>query len=313
MTEARFQILFAGEPLPGVTPEALKDNLCRLFRSDRGNIERLFTGKALPLKRGLVESEAERYLQALQRAGAKAYKVEDRPLAPAIPSGITPVPAEPIACPKCRVKQEKAETCNSCGIAIEKFIARQAAGNAPTVSESMQADAAGSPYAPPLSRLGTPEPEVGQLKVFTSKGRIGRLRYLAWQLVIALLAVPLLFWAFRSAASSPLLGLPLIAATGIVLTVTSIQISIQRLHDMNRSGWLLLLYLVPAIGSLIPLLLALAPGNRETNRYGPPPPPNSVTVKLLAPLWLMLLLVGLLANFYEGLGLLESLSRNSGL
>lgn len=300
MTEARYQILFAGEPLPGVTQETLKDNLCRLFKSDRGNIERLFAGKALPLKRGLEDSEAERYLRALQRAGAKAYKVEDRPPAQAPLPTATPVPIESMVCPKCGVKQGKAEICNSCGIAIEKFIARQAAASdlAPLGAPT---DTVGSPYAPPQSRLGTPEPEVGPLKVFTSKGRIGRLRYLAWQLVIVLLSVPLFLLAAMCSASSPLLGLSLIAATGIALMVTSVQISIQRLHDMNRSGWLFLLSLVPAIGSLIPLLLTFAPGTRDANRYGPPPPPNSLAVKLLSPLWPILFLAGLQAGFYKAL------------
>lgn len=72
MTEARYQILFAGEALPGVTQETLKDNLCRLFKSDRGNIERLFAGKALPLKRGraLSPSPAARRRQSLQGRGS---------------------------------------------------------------------------------------------------------------------------------------------------------------------------------------------------------------------------------------------------
>ena len=38
---------------------------------------------------------------------------------------------------------------------------------------------------------------------------------------------------------------------GLVAIVPSIAISIRRLHDTNRSGWWLLISLVPLIGGLI--------------------------------------------------------------
>ncbi len=53
-------------------------------------------------------------------------------------------------------------------------------------------------------------------------------------------------------------------------------------------GWFLLLHLVPLIGSLFALLLLIIPGTQGANRFGPPPPPNSTAVKILA--WLTLLI-----------------------
>lgn len=285
MTAPRYQILFSGEPLPGIPVETLKDNLCRLFKIERDRIEQLFSGQAKSLKRGLAATEAERYLQALQKAGAKVYRLEE------------PLPAQgPSA----------------------KETSPLAIAKSPTAPEDIRpklqpADTPKSPYAPPLAALAASGPKEGKLRLFTSTGRIGRLRYLAWQLVLVLLILPIIFLSLKSAAQSPIISLSILAASSLTLAVTSIQINIQRLHDMDRSGWTLLLSLIPVIGSLLPLFLALIPGTPETNRFGPPPPPNSFAVKLIAPVWLILLLVGVFTNVYQTLTLLTVLSRSAGL
>jgi hypothetical protein len=47
--------------------------------------------------------------------------------------------------------------------------------------------------------------------------------------------------------------------------IVSIQISVQRLHDIGWSGWLWLLNLVPFVGSFFRCLLVMAvPGNETT-------------------------------------------------
>lgn len=290
MTEARYQIVFAGEPLPGVTLDALKDNLCRLFKSDRGSIERLFSGSHLPLKRGLTAVEAERYLQALERAGARAYKTAEpdvsKPAQP-VTAFESAIPVESMTCPKCGHQQDKSQTCSACGIVIEKFLARQALSNAAAMPGKKPVDSADSPYAPPQAQLGEPLPEFGELKVFTSNGRIGRLRYLAWQLVLGLSMIPLALLAVAGATVAPWVGISLLLVIATCLIIVSVLIGIQRLHDMGWSGWLILLYLVPLVGGLLPFLLMLVSGSQGANRYGPPPPPNGTAVKVLAALWLI--------------------------
>ena len=79
-------------------------------------------------------------------------------------------------CPKCGHQQDKAAECAACGIIIDKYLARQA-----QQAESAPASAtlgAQSPYSPPRSEVGDSLPEYGALKVFTTDGRIGRVRYL---------------------------------------------------------------------------------------------------------------------------------------
>lgn len=60
----------------------------------------------------------------------------------------------------------------------------------------------------------------------------------------------------------------------LVLLVPNIAISTRRLHDVNRSGWWLLLVLT-GIGVLVLLYWYVQPSNEGSNEYGaaPLPPP----------------------------------------
>jgi uncharacterized membrane protein YhaH (DUF805 family) len=53
--------------------------------------------------------------------------------------------------------------------------------------------------------------------------------------------------------------------------VPSIAVGIRRLHDTDRSGWWLLIALVPLIGSLILLYFYVSDGTNGPNRFGPDP------------------------------------------
>lgn len=53
--------------------------------------------------------------------------------------------------------------------------------------------------------------------------------------------------------------------------VPSLAVSVRRLHDQDRSGWLLLLGLIPLLGGFALLVLMCLEGTRGTNRHGPDP------------------------------------------
>lgn len=128
---------------------------------------------------------------------------------------------------------------------------------------------AASPYAPPRAAVGENLPEYATLKVFTINGRIGRLRYLAWTLVLTLamlVAAGIISTVcFAIATASPTIAIILGSLLGfalfVALVVVSVQIGVQRLHDLGWSGWLYLLNLVPLVNSIFPLLLLVLPGN----------------------------------------------------
>ena len=64
---------------------------------------------------------------------------------------------------------------------------------------------------------------------------------------------------------------PLTALFVLGSLVPSIAVSIRRLHDTDRSGWWLLLALVPIIGSLVLLYFYILEGTRGQNEYGADP------------------------------------------
>jgi uncharacterized membrane protein YhaH (DUF805 family) len=311
MPQARFKIVFNGELMPEVALDTAKDNLARLFKSDHSRINALFSGNTVAIKRNLPEGEADQYLAALHRAGAKARKepepgaslglenTEDHRLAASTDKTASDVSGE-MTCPKCGHRQTRAAECAVCGIIIEKFIARRAAlsESTQTVQPQPPGDpdrAASTPYATPLATVAEALPEFGELEVFSIEGRIGRLRYLAWSLVLILAALALFGVASMGSAISEIVGAVLIALVGIGMAVVSVQIGVQRLHDIGWSGWLWLINLIPIVGSVFAMLLLVVPGTTGANRYGPPAPPNSRGVKLLALLWLLVPVVGILA------------------
>lgn len=166
-----------------------------------------------------------------------------------------------------------------------------------------------SPYAPPRASVGESLPEFATLKPLSVEGRIGRLRFLAWTMVLSLVTLPivgvfaLLALGLVSGDSTTglIIGAILACFLFIGFLIVSILFSVQRLHDIGWSGWLWLLNLVPFVGSFFPLVIMVVPGNTGANRYGPPPPPNSTAVKVLCSLWIVFFAVifagGILGGF----------------
>ncbi|MCY1396187.1 hypothetical protein D9M71_111480 [compost metagenome] len=316
MDATRFKIVFDGALMPQTPLELAKQNLARLFKSDPGRIEALFSGRPVVLKRDLSDAEADKYLQALHSAGAKARKeadfsaslslveTEDHPSPETRPAAqAEQADSSRMTCPKCGHEQPRAAECSGCGIIIEKYLSRQAelaaragaeAAAAPTFVPAAAASAQ-SPYATPQSQVGEPLPEYGELNYFTVQGRIGRVRYLGWGMGLMLLAMPALAVIGGLATVSSSLGVLLVLAGVVALSVVSIFFGVQRLHDIGWSGWLLLVNLVPVVGSVFALLMLLVPGSAGANRYGPPPPPNSRGVVALAWAFLLVPIIGIAA------------------
>jgi uncharacterized membrane protein YhaH (DUF805 family) len=58
---------------------------------------------------------------------------------------------------------------------------------------------------------------------------------------------------------------------GLVFLLPSIGVGVRRLHDLDKSGWWLLLSLIPLIGFLILLFWFVQQGTRGPNRFGADP------------------------------------------
>lgn len=104
------------------------------------------------------------------------------------------------------------------------------------------------------------------------QGRSSRTEFWLFQLAIAAFVV-VAFTIVAASESGALAGLTLalflIAALGLVVPQLAVQV--RRLHDQDRSGWIVLLNLLPYVGALIVLAFMLIEGTRGENRFGADP------------------------------------------
>jgi len=58
---------------------------------------------------------------------------------------------------------------------------------------------------------------------------------------------------------------------GLATLIPGIAVSVRRLHDIDKSGWFVLIGIIPIIGWIILIYWYIQPGTPGENRFGPPP------------------------------------------
>ena len=66
-------------------------------------------------------------------------------------------------------------------------------------------------------------------------------------------------------------GQALAGIYNLIVFLPSFALSVRRLHDLNRSGWWLLLALIPIVGWIILLWWDCTEGTHGPNEHGPDP------------------------------------------
>jgi len=95
--------------------------------------------------------------------------------------------------------------------------------------------------------------------------RACRSKYWYWFLFVVL-------GQFVTAIVDSVIGFQL--TTGIfslVVLLPGIAVGVRRLHDLDRTGWWLLLAFVPLIGTIILIVWFCTRGTPGANRFGPDP------------------------------------------
>ena len=54
----------------------------------------------------------------------------------------------------------------------------------------------------------------------------------------------------------------------LLLFIPGIAVTVRRLHDINKSGWFILISLIPILGSIIVLVMTIEKGTLGKNRFG---------------------------------------------
>lgn len=98
-------------------------------------------------------------------------------------------------------------------------------------------------------------------------GRSSRSEYWWYALAVAILNVVI---------STVLSGRPSVmqAVSGVItlgLLLPGLGLAVRRLHDINKSGWYLLLALIPIVGAIILIVWFCKESEPQTNQYGPVP------------------------------------------
>jgi uncharacterized membrane protein YhaH (DUF805 family) len=57
----------------------------------------------------------------------------------------------------------------------------------------------------------------------------------------------------------------------LAVLLPSLAVGVRRLHDLDRSGWWLLLSLIPLIGAIVLIVWFVGRGTPGANRFGPDP------------------------------------------
>ncbi|MEO8531048.1 MAG: DUF805 domain-containing protein [Deltaproteobacteria bacterium] len=73
-------------------------------------------------------------------------------------------------------------------------------------------------------------------------------------------------------------GGPIANIWGMANFLPGLAVSVRRLHDTDRSGWWILLWLIPLVGWIILIVWFATKGTSGTNRFGADPFQNRAEV-----------------------------------
>lgn len=64
------------------------------------------------------------------------------------------------------------------------------------------------------------------------------------------------------------------AIYNLAILLPAIAVSVRRLHDIGRTGWWMLIVLIPIVGAIVLLVFMLLDSEAGENQYGPNPKDN---------------------------------------
>lgn len=318
--QAQVRLVFVGEVLEGHSLDEVKRMFGDLFKLEGDRLAAVFSGERTVLKRSMARPDGERYVERLRKIGMRVTMEaadglpETQALAAAAaaalpanaePTGAPPAPTttaaaaaampslmpleEETTCPNCGERQpKKFVLCRKCNTDIPRALAAQKEDAERARAERLAArQQASGRFAPPKADVdgvwSGEEVDPPAMLSLSFEGRMGRASYVnTWGLAMVLVALV----GILAAVLVPMLGragaflmIPLGLAM-IAFVVWGIRVSVLRLHDVNRSGWWVLLTLVPYLGAVVNLLLLLWPGTSEENDFGPKPRRGNVVLAI---------------------------------
>lgn len=109
-------------------------------------------------------------------------------------------------------------------------------------------------------------------KYATFTGRATRQEWLTWTLMVFAINLVLGLLVGMTANADGISPLGWVQGLfGLAVMIPSLAVAVRRFHDTGKSGWLVLINLIPLVGWIIAIVMLLQPGQPGTNQYGPNP------------------------------------------
>lgn len=103
-------------------------------------------------------------------------------------------------------------------------------------------------------------------------GRAQRKEYWLFVLFNLIISIVLAFVDGKMGFFNPEIGIGTLGTIyGLAVLLPAIGVSIRRLHDTERSGWWLLIGLIPLIGAIVLIVFFVLDSTHGSNEYGPNP------------------------------------------
>jgi uncharacterized membrane protein YhaH (DUF805 family) len=114
---------------------------------------------------------------------------------------------------------------------------------------------------------------LGVLKKYAEfKGRARRREYWTFVLFNILISIVLAVIDVVTGSFSAERGFGILGGLyALAVIIPSIAVGVRRLHDTNRSGWWLLIGLIPCIGLIVLIIFTVQDSQAGDNQYGPNP------------------------------------------
>lgn len=119
-------------------------------------------------------------------------------------------------------------------------------------------------------------------KYATFSGRACRAEYWYWTLFVSLVIISfytlgIIITIALEDVIGPELGLLVMVIPQFLFFIPSLSVCVRRLHDIGKSGWMLLVGLIPYIGGII-LLILYCKDSKEDNEYGTNPKSDKIKI-----------------------------------
>lgn len=131
------------------------------------------------------------------------------------------------------------------------------------------------PPPPPSNYGGAPQPVRNPLVTFWKRvvleryaqfvGRSGRAEF--WWYFLAAFIIGIVFNILIAASN---IFFVIYVIYGLAVLIPGLAVGVRRLHDTDKTGWWLLIALIPLVGIIVLIVFWATDGTPGPNRYGVP-------------------------------------------